>query len=379
MVALPAVRPALAALAALRRGGGQGLPRAHRRRRRADARPRALDRPAPRRTCCYQDEPAAPRRAPTPRSSTGWWTSVGQAHDALDRPVLRHLMLLLDVEHRFAFDYDTYISESFMELRVQPKTTADQTVSSFVLSVGPPTRVHRYLDWNDNVTHHFTITRFHDRIEVASRSLVQHAPGGAADRRRSPTGPAPAICPTRCTTSSPSAGRCRSRRRSAPRTRRAAPPRTRAARRARAGARRATCAEHFEYQQGRDRVRLDDRGLPQDRGRRLPGLRPPDARRCCGCSGIPCRYVSGYLHVERDDARALAEPRLDRVLGAVARAGSRSIPRTTAPSTSATSSSATAATTTTCRPTRASTAASPRRRSRPRSTRRSPRPARCPS
>jgi len=49
--------------------------------------------------------------------------------------------MLLEIEHRLAFEYDTYISESFLELRVQPKTTDAQTVSSFVLSVGPPARV----------------------------------------------------------------------------------------------------------------------------------------------------------------------------------------------------------------------------------------------
>ena len=64
--------------------------------------------------------------------------------------------------------------------------------------MGPPTRVHRYLDWNDNVTHHFTITRFHDRIEVASRSLVQHPSGGAADRQHHRPRAAPASCPIRC-------------------------------------------------------------------------------------------------------------------------------------------------------------------------------------
>src|SRR5260370_34964918 len=79
----------------------------------------------------------------------------------------------LRVEHRLTFSYDSYISESFLELRVQPKPTAAQTVSSFSLAVGPPTRVFRYRDWNDNLAHHFTVTKFHDRIEVASRSLVE--------------------------------------------------------------------------------------------------------------------------------------------------------------------------------------------------------------
>ena len=34
----------------------------------------------------------------------------------------------LQVEHSFAFEYDTFIRESFLELRVQPKTTPQQAV-----------------------------------------------------------------------------------------------------------------------------------------------------------------------------------------------------------------------------------------------------------
>jgi transglutaminase-like putative cysteine protease len=203
--------------------------------------------------------------------------------------------MLLDIEHRFAFEYDAYISESFMELRVQPKTTGDQTVSSFVLAVGPPTRVQRYLDWNDNVTHHFTITRFHDRIEVSSRSLVSTHPAAP---------PIPAIAdpvppaelaynlldflafggPVQAT------------------------PALRAAHRA-AAPRRAALGEHvvalgqylasrFEYQ--KDVTKYDSTtedflkigaGVCQDFAHLALGL--------LRLSGIPCRYVSGYLHVER--------------------------------------------------------------------------------
>jgi transglutaminase-like putative cysteine protease len=88
--------------------------------------------------------------------------------------------MLLRVEHRFAFSYDSYISESFLELRVQPKPTPAQTVRSFRLEVGPSTRVFRYRDWNENLAHHFTITKFHDRIEVVSRSLVDTHPAVTA-------------------------------------------------------------------------------------------------------------------------------------------------------------------------------------------------------
>ena len=86
----------------------------------------------------------------------------------------------LNVEHRLAFDYDSYISESFLELRVQPKSVAHQTVHAFSLAVAPLTRVYRYGDWHENLVHHFNITRYHSRIEVVSRSLVTTHPAAPA-------------------------------------------------------------------------------------------------------------------------------------------------------------------------------------------------------
>jgi transglutaminase-like putative cysteine protease len=86
----------------------------------------------------------------------------------------------LSVEHRLVFEYDSYISESFLELRVQPKAVPHQTVHAFSLGVGPLTRVYRYADWHENFVHHFNITRYHNRIEVMSRSLVTTHPAGPA-------------------------------------------------------------------------------------------------------------------------------------------------------------------------------------------------------
>src|SRR5205814_7562071 len=77
---------------------------------------------------------------------------------------------------------------------MQPKTTAHQALSSFVLAVGPPTKVSRYRDWNGNVVHHFTIVNFHNRIEVNARSLVSTEPAtdvldAAIDREHLATPP----------------------------------------------------------------------------------------------------------------------------------------------------------------------------------------------
>jgi transglutaminase-like putative cysteine protease len=88
--------------------------------------------------------------------------------------------VFLEIEHTLSFSYDAFIRESFLELRMQPKTTPHQTLSSFVLAVGPPTKVSRYRDWNGNVVHHFTIVNFHNRIEVSARSLVATAPATGA-------------------------------------------------------------------------------------------------------------------------------------------------------------------------------------------------------
>jgi transglutaminase-like putative cysteine protease len=209
--------------------------------------------------------------------------------------------MLIDIEHRFAFAYDAYISESFMELRVHPKTTGDQTVNSFVLAVGPPTRVHRFLDWNDNVTHHFTITRFHNRIEVDSRSLVSTHPAAppiASIMDRVPGGELPYPLLDFLALGGPVQ----------------ATPALRAAHRAAAPRKGTTLGEHvlavghhlaknFEYR--KDVTEYDSTtedflkiraGVCQDFAHLMLGV--------LRLSQIPCRYVSGYLHVERQSQEA---------------------------------------------------------------------------
>ena len=104
--------------------------------------------------------------------------------------------MFVEVEHTLSLAYDAYIRESFLELRMQPKTTGDQTLQSFVLAVGPPTKTSRYRDWNHNVVHHFTIVHFHDRIEVVARSAVSTHPAA----------PSPIPPPSAARCSRPNAG-----------------------------------------------------------------------------------------------------------------------------------------------------------------------------
>lgn len=82
----------------------------------------------------------------------------------------------LDIEHDITFGYDDFISESWVELRLEPLTSIRQTVNLFYLAVGPRTKVARYLDWGGNAVRHFSIAEYHREIVVRARSIVETRP-----------------------------------------------------------------------------------------------------------------------------------------------------------------------------------------------------------
>jgi transglutaminase-like putative cysteine protease len=210
--------------------------------------------------------------------------------------------MFVEIEHTLSLGYGAYIRESFLELRMQPKTTTDQTLQSFVLAVGPPTKISRYRDWNGNVVHHFTIVHFHDRIEVVARSAVSTHPAAAAldhvtDAHPYPEPPYPLLDflafdgPVRLSAQM---------RRFAQGV--SAPAAASLAEQVRACGRR--IHEQFVYRKNVTRYdsTTDDflaqgGGVCQDFSHLMLGL--------LRLRRIPCRYVSGYLHVPpRDDEAA---------------------------------------------------------------------------
>src|SRR5262245_2916824 len=212
--------------------------------------------------------------------------------------------MFLEIEHRLSFAYDAFIRESFLELRMQPKTTAHQTLASFVLAVGPPTKVSRYRDWNENVVHHFTVVNFHNRIEVSARSLVNTATAGpglgaATDARLGADIPYPLLdCldfggPVR----------------NSPALRKFAQAVTipsAATLGEQVAAYGRHIREHFQYKKKVTRYdsTTDDfleleAGVCQDFTHLMLGL--------LRLRQIPCRYVSGYLHVDKKDEGDVAQ------------------------------------------------------------------------
>ena len=267
----------------------------------------------------------------------------------------------------FSFDYDAFVRESFIELRMQPKTTPHQTLA--------------VLRARGGAAHHaVAVSRLERQHRPPLHGHVVPRPhrGGGALAGRAPIPPrrrwtrSRIACPSRgcpipCGTSSSSAAHPGST--ALRKFSQFVPPPD-------AGVLGEQVRAVGHHVHGELRV-PEERHPRRLHHRRLP--RPSAAGVCQDFThlmlgllrlrGVPCRYVSGYLHVPPAARRGGAEPCLDRVLLADPRLDPlRPHPRSRR-STSGTSRWATAGATRTSRPTRASSAATPARRSPPRSTR----------
>ena len=84
--------------------------------------------------------------------------------------------MLLRIEHHLRFRYSAFVRESHMELRVEPRTLQAQSLHDFDIAIGPHAQPSRHEDWLGNALHWFSITDYHDRVEVLCRSLVETSP-----------------------------------------------------------------------------------------------------------------------------------------------------------------------------------------------------------
>ena len=77
------------------------------------------------------------------------------------------------IRHVTRFAYDADVSESVMELRMQPASDGAQQCLQFELQVEPRARVFEYRDPLGNAVHHFDLPVRHRRLAITARSLVQ--------------------------------------------------------------------------------------------------------------------------------------------------------------------------------------------------------------
>lgn len=77
------------------------------------------------------------------------------------------------VYHLTRFRYDSHVSESVMEVRMQPRTEGGQRCLRFELSTSPRSRVFAYQDPLGNVVHHFDIPARHRELTITAEAVVE--------------------------------------------------------------------------------------------------------------------------------------------------------------------------------------------------------------
>lgn len=82
----------------------------------------------------------------------------------------------LSVLHRTVFHYGVPVTDSVNTLHLEPRTFPRQENLGSLVKVLPATRVRRFTDLFQNITHHFELPHAHPRLEIESRLKVRNLP-----------------------------------------------------------------------------------------------------------------------------------------------------------------------------------------------------------
>ena len=80
------------------------------------------------------------------------------------------------IRHTSRFTYSAPITESMMEVRMQPRGDERQRCLRFELTTQPRARVFAYQDSLGNVVHHFDIPSRHSRLWITADAIVDMSP-----------------------------------------------------------------------------------------------------------------------------------------------------------------------------------------------------------
>lgn len=77
------------------------------------------------------------------------------------------------IRHTTQFDYSTPITESVMELYMQPRSDEYQHCLNFTLTLEPAAKINAYRDYLGNLVHHFDIPHRHEALIILAEALVE--------------------------------------------------------------------------------------------------------------------------------------------------------------------------------------------------------------
>lgn len=82
----------------------------------------------------------------------------------------------LSVLHRTVFHYGSPVTQSVNTLHLEPRTFPYQKTLGALIRIIPATRVRKFTDLFQNITHHFELPGPHIRLEIESRIRVHNLP-----------------------------------------------------------------------------------------------------------------------------------------------------------------------------------------------------------
>jgi transglutaminase-like putative cysteine protease len=86
---------------------------------------------------------------------------------------MSEIPMIYSVRHVTTFGYEPAVRESVMEVRLQPRSEAQQRCLSFQLNVVPSANIMQYRDFMGNTVHHFDIAGTHTQAKVTAHSVVE--------------------------------------------------------------------------------------------------------------------------------------------------------------------------------------------------------------
>lgn len=84
--------------------------------------------------------------------------------------------MFYSIRHSTKFRYSDSVRQSVMEVMMQPRSEAGQSVRQFEVNTAPRARVSGRRDFLGNVVHHFDIPGAHNELTVLAEALVEVAP-----------------------------------------------------------------------------------------------------------------------------------------------------------------------------------------------------------
>ncbi len=81
--------------------------------------------------------------------------------------------MIYSIRHVTRFLYSAPVSESVMDVRMHPRTDGVQRVTRFRLATDPPARVHSHEDHLGNIVHQFSIPGRHVQLIITAEAAVE--------------------------------------------------------------------------------------------------------------------------------------------------------------------------------------------------------------